>query len=195
MKTKFVWGLGGVGKSHICLREAIRASSSMKVVMMTLDPSDRLFFLAGTEPKEGKNKVHLNDVEFDIKKMEAFRLLETLDYAKKASASLKAFYQKMATGLQEFSHYLSLIQLSREIEKSDYDYLIVDTPPLVEAAGLQRSLFHLKAFFETSLVQMALKTSRFSLIHFSLKKIFDLSRLFVGQKTTDRVFELFEWRV
>lgn len=195
MNVEFIWGPGGVGKTHVSLREAYVQAADKTVLLMTLDPSLRLFDLLHIPHQEKQAQRSLIDRNVTLKSLQAISLFEALERQKPASVQLKAFYQKMSEGLQDFRNYLSLIQLSQELESSRHQVLIVDTPPLQEAAGLERSLFQLKAFFETSLIQLALKTTKFSLVHFSVKKVFDLSRLFVGKAATDRVFELFDWMI
>jgi len=182
MKIYFVWGPGGVGKTHLAIYAGTRPEDSNQArALMTLDPSNRAFELPGVPPY------------LTLKKIDANSLFEDLAKKMPTNAKVQAFYQKMVSGLREFRDYLSLIQLSDELNKSDSDLIVVDTPPLEEAVGLHRSVKNLRTFFGTYLVQIALQSTRFSLVQISFKKAFEMSRFFIGKRAAETVLELIEW--
>lgn len=192
MKVVFIWGQGGVGKSHFCLREAYRESEFASTQLITLDPSLRLYDLINLEPS--KTEASILSRRFSIQRLRAQDLFDQLADKLPASSQVREFYSKMVEGLVAFRDYLALIQLTDLIQKASHNTtLIVDTPPFQDAKGLHLSMLRLKRFFESGLVQIALKTSRFSMVQMTLRKVFEVSKYFVGSKTTEAVLGLLEW--
>lgn len=182
MKIHFVWGAGGVGKSHLSVFVANKGlKENLKTTLMTLDPSRRVFELKGL-PKN-----------LNLKSIDAAGLFENLSQKIPTTSKVQNFYKKMVSGLREFRDYLALVQLSDELHQNNDDLIVVDTPPFEEAIGLHRAVKNLRSFFSTSLVQIALSATKFSILHFSFKKIFEISRFFVGKKAADTVLELITW--
>ncbi len=191
-KVRFVWGRGGVGKSHLVLREAYQAKDSPLII--SLDPSQRLLHLVGkSQMAPDGDRFKILDCEIELKILQADLLFEQLAARAPTSPRLKHFYQVMVRGLQDFREYLLLIQLSDEIERSKAKTLIVDTPPFQEATGLHRKALLLRNFFGGQLVQFTLKSNTLHLLSSPLKKVFETARLFVGKEATSQVFELIEW--
>lgn len=190
MKRIFIWGAGGVGKSHVAIRQSCQHSDSL---LVTLDPSRRVFDLLGVPPGEIEKKVSLDGHSITVKTLEASHLFEQLTQRIPANPKVRIFYNRMLKGLREFQEYLALIQLSDELKNSRFAYCVIDTPPFQEAVGLHRAIFKLKDFFSKSLVQFALKSTKNPLIHTTIKKVFESTRIFVGKSAADQVFEFIEW--
>ncbi|MBN8555497.1 MAG: hypothetical protein J0L93_08635 [Deltaproteobacteria bacterium] len=192
MKIQFIWGPGGVGKSHLSILQAYQ-STYASTALFTLDPSRRLFDLLQISREKTRVDVKLKNKKFFLCGLEATQLFEELSQKSIANAKVRIFYEQMVKGLQEFREYLSLIQLSDEINKSTYERLVIDTPPLQEAFGLQRAMNNLQSFFSQSLIQFALKGQQAKILHSTMKHAFELSRVFIGKKSAERVFEFLEW--
>lgn len=191
MTTSFVWGAGGVGKSHVAIRLA--AHKGRETLLYTLDPSLRLFKLLHLADTELRGEVQLADFHFQLARADKNKLFESLESKKPASPKVRLFYEQMVKGLQDFRDYLTLIQLSDELQRVDLKDLVIDTPPFHEALGLHRSMFNLRRFFEGSLVQLALKSSHSSWLQGTLKRVFDLARIFSGKKSAEQIFDFIEW--
>lgn len=181
----FVWGCGGVGKSHVVLKLAQRQSQKGAVSVLTLDPSLRLLELLKVVPQEMRN--------FEVLPLKPEALFDEFDRLAPAQPHLKNFYLQMVKSLQQFREYLQLIQLCRFVSQSSASSVIVDTPPFQESGGLMRSMESLHSFFHQTIVQWALKTSSNPLLQFGMKKMFELTRLFVGKRASQSVFDLLTW--
>lgn len=181
----FIWGCGGVGKSHVALKVAHEMSQSDSASLITLDPSLRLLELMQTVPEDLRR--------FDIIPLKPELLFEEFHRRAPAQPHLKQFYLQMVKSLQQFREYLQLIQLCRFLEQSTAGHVIIDTPPFQESGGLLKSMESLHAFFHQTIVQWALKTSSNSLLQFGTKKLFELTRLFVGKRASQSVFDLLSW--
>ncbi len=191
MKTIFVWGAGGVGKSHYCLRLAARSEGIVKI--LTLDPSRRLFQLAAADPSESSQEICVAGKSFELIATDAARLFDDLHKKKSSKPTVELLYQQMVKGLKEFRNYMDLIQIGDEIHRSRCDILIIDTPPFQEALGLYRAMQHLQKFFETSLVAWALKINQNSLLQKAFRRLFDLLRFFSGKAAATHLFDFITW--
>ncbi len=191
MSAVFIWGPGGVGKSHTAIRYA--ALQKNRALLYTLDPSLRIFDLLHIPNEAYAHEVKISDYAFTVRKTDKNKLFDNLDKKRPASIKVRVFYEQMVKGLQDFRDYLTLIELSDEIEKNDFQTLIIDTPPFNEALGLHRSLFNLRRFFETSLVQFAIKTGHMTWLQGGLKRVFEVARIFSGKKAADQIFDFIEW--
>ncbi len=181
----FVWGRGGVGKSHVVLKLAQRQAQQGNVSVLTLDPSLRLLDLMNAVPTDFRT--------FEVLPLKPEALFEEFDRLAPAQPHLKTFYLQMVKSLQQFREYLQLIQLCRFISSSSAFSVIVDTPPFQESGGLMKSMESLHSFFHQTIVQWALKTSSNPLLQFGMKKMFELTRLFVGKRASQSVFDLLTW--
>jgi anion-transporting ArsA/GET3 family ATPase len=195
MKVSFIWGPGGVGKTHISLWKACQSTGLTTV--FTLDPSRRIFDLLNISQETLKADAKISDHSFILHGLEASQLFENLSSRMTSNPQTKIFYDQMVKGLREFRDYLSLIQLSDELQRSDSKHLIIDTPPLQEAFGLHRAMVNLSAFFSQSLVQIGIKaaqkTSGTKWMHSTMKRLFEINQVFVGRKTADQIFEFLDW--
>jgi anion-transporting ArsA/GET3 family ATPase len=191
MSNLFVWGAGGVGKTHMAIRRA--ALSKPSTLLITLDPSFRVYDLMRVPRDRLQAEVQLPSFAFTLKRTDQAGLFNALSAERPAHPKVRLLYDQMVKGLQDFRDYLTLIQLSDELRDSKFQTIVIDTPPFQEAMGLHRSLFNLRHFFEKSLVQLALKTSNLSWFHSGLKKIFEVTRIFSGKRAADQIFEFIEW--
>lgn len=190
MNVQFIWGLGGVGKTHIVLSEACRIEG--RPLVITLDPSQRLFPLCGLEP-QGSAVVRLNERDLHLKTTSTDHLFNELAQKSPAQPKVRILYDQMVKNLQEFRDYLSLVELADEMARANFDCILVDTPPLQESKRLDRSLEHLQTFFGTSLVQFAMKGSSMGFVKSAIQRLIKMSRLFVGEQAASAIFEFIEW--
>lgn len=186
-KVRFVWGSGGVGKSHLAIREAYQSPACL---LMTLDPSYRLFDLLELTERQKIHQVDLNGHRFQLMGPQIDQLFDQLHEKQPASPQIREYYFKLVEGLHRFREYLALLQLADQVQQNRYEKIIVDTPPFQEAMGLHQSLRSLETFFNAGLVQFALKSS---IIYKSLKKIIYLGRTFVGKRGMEEAFAFIQW--
>lgn len=192
-KIEFVWGPGGVGKSHMAIREA--ALSNETCLLITLDPSPRIFDLMGLSRKVGIQTAVLTgspeqSYQFDVKATDAVELFKRLQERTPANETVKWYFNELVNGLQEFRDYLSLIELATDVESGDYQKVIIDTPPFHEAVGLHKSILTLREFFDRSLVQFALRKS---ILNVGIRKLIDITKLFVGAGAVEQTVEFLDW--
>jgi len=184
----FIWGSGGVGKSHCAIREAYHKSH--KPLLITLDPSYRLFDLLGLERPRGLCSTSLEGKEIDLKACDAHELFEALEARHSSNQVVRWYYQELVKGLQKFRDYLSLLQLADDMNTYHGRHIIIDTPPFAEAVGLHSSIKNLSQFFDKSLVKL---TTRNKLLNFGMRKIFEALQLFVGKSGLKDLVAFLDW--
>ncbi len=198
-RVTFIWGPGGVGKSHVSVRRAFESTNAQQTtLLMTLDPSLRVLDLLGlphASPEKDSNAVEVTLAKqtFHVRRVDVWKVFEQLEKRKPASPRVRVFFEQMVRGMQEFRDYLSLLQLADEVSRGRYQHIIVDTPPFQDAEGLHRSMTNLRDFFEKALVQLAMKSTSMPWVQTTVKKIFDFTRVFVGKTASAQVFEFIEW--
>lgn len=184
----FVWGPGGVGKSHLAIRQTYLAPAES--LLLTLDPSPRVFNLLGKERSSEAQNVKIEDQNFSIKSTDANRLFDKLNKISPANEQVARYFKQLVNGLQEFRNYLALIELAEELQEAKNPFIVVDTPPFHEAVGLHRSIFTLKDFFEKSLVQLAFKSG---ILNLGVKKVIDITKSFLGKTAVEQALNFLEW--
>lgn len=187
-EIQFIWGPGGVGKSHYAIRQA--ALSQGSCLLISLDPSPRIFELLHKERSAETQTARLGNYEFDLRATDADRLFEDLEKKSPASEQVRIYYRELTKGLQRFRDYLALIQLADELSTSNYDLIIVDTPPFQEAVGLHQSVLSLREFFDRTLVHFAMKSKWLAL---GLKKVIEVAQIFVGKRGVEQALEFVDW--
>lgn len=191
MRTVFIWGAGGVGKSHTSIRVASREQGSR--CLITMDPSRRLYHLLGADPQKIDQMVQLGSSQFRLRSTDFNALFDDLESKVPANKRVRLIYDQMASGLQDFRNYLDLIQLGDQIDQSDDELTIIDTPPFQEAIGFYKAMFHLHRFFDKSLVQWALRSYDSPVVQSAFRKVFDWLRLFSGRLAAQNLYDFIEW--
>lgn len=187
-QVNFIWGAGGVGKSHYAVRRLAQAPEGS--LLITLDPSPRIFHLLHIEKAAEVTPFQLAGRPYFIKATDADLLFERLNQAAPANAQVKKYYFQLVQGLQEFRDYLALIQLAEDLSQQNYPCIIVDTPPFHEAVGLHHSISTLREFFEKSVVQLAVRSS---FMNMGVRKVIEVSRLFMGKRAVDEALGFLDW--
>lgn len=185
----FIWGPGGVGKSHMAIRRCYQLSGRKKL-LMTLDPSRRLYPLLHAQETSRAQEITFGDSSFYLKQTDAMALFEELQKRAPANERIQRYFKQLVEGLQRFRDYLSLIELADEMRKSQYDSVVVDTPPFQEAKEFQRSITHLRSFFDQTLVQL---TVRKGWLQMGVRKVIELCRSFVGNRVMEDTLAFLDW--
>ena len=159
MKTKvavFV-GPGGVGKTTLAAAAALKAAQEgKKVLVLTIDPSQRLASTLGVqgakEPVrvpgfQGKGELWASVVDHQ----------STFDeFVRKAAAKAPAaekllqnrLYRQLTTNLAGSQDFSALEKLYSVVTESDYDLVVLDTPPAQHALTFLRAPEKIAALFD-----------------------------------------------
>lgn len=185
---QFVWGPGGVGKTHFSIRRAFRSQNSTRI--LSLDPSLRLFEILNLERKKGVQEKFLKNRKIEVRQTDVDHLFERLHQNYAASESVRSYYYELVKGLHRFRDYLCLIDLAEEIQSQENFDLIIDTPPLSEARGLTHSIRELHQFFRSPVFKLSLRSSLFQM---SFRKAMDFTKSFIGKLGVEQAIEFVEW--
>lgn len=151
--TIFV-GAGGVGKTTLSSLYALK-ERNRSTVLITIDPSKRLKDIFGLNIEESSQKI--NDRLSVSLSQRDFLFKEFLTSAVKDKALLERFmknslFERLTQNLSVSQEFTSLYELVSSSQNSDYDQIVLDTPPLqnafdfFEGAELLRKLFAGKFF-------------------------------------------------
>jgi len=187
-KYRFIWGPGGAGKSHIAIRKTVQSEGPK--LLLTLDPSLRLFHLFGTKPIPGGQSLRLAEEEFTLRQTDALRLFEALQDRAPADPKVRHYFAQLVNGLQRFRDYLALIELGDEMQKDEFKTVVIDTPPFQEAKAFQNSIVNLHEFFDRSLVQLGLRNQW---LHVGVRKVVEGMKLFTGKKNLEQSLAFLDW--
>ncbi len=184
----FVWGAGGVGKTHTLIRATCLAEK--RKLLLTLDPSLRLFHLLNTKPSPGIQNIQLGEYSFDLRQTDALHLFSELEGRIPASPEVREYFRDLVLGLQRFRDYLSLIELGDLMRRADYDSVFIDTPPFQEARHFQTSILTLHEFFDRSLVQVGMRNQ---FLQMGVRKVLDGLKLFTGKANLEKSLAFLDW--
>jgi anion-transporting ArsA/GET3 family ATPase len=194
VRYQFIWGAGGVGKSHVAIRKSFEAKGQR--LLLTLDPSRRLFYLLGHSPNSSEplheRSCQLGEESFLLRQTNAHQLFEELEARVPAPAGVKAYFLDLVSGLQRFRDYLSLIELGDAMRASSFDRILIDTPPFHEAQYFQQSILQLHEFFDRSLIQIGLRNEW---LQVGVRKALEGVRLFTGKKNLEESLHFLDWLV
>ncbi len=143
-KTLICIGSGGVGKTTFSATLAIgKAHEGLKVLVLTIDPSNRLAQALGMVPdgniydlttdqmREKKGQLSACVIQHE-KAFDEFILkasgdkLTAKDIQKLTNNKL---YKQLSTRLSGSQEFTSLFKLNQFVESAEYDLVILDTPP------------------------------------------------------------------
>jgi len=170
-KTHFFIGTGGVGKTTLASLYALklaRLNPKSRVKLVTIDPPNRLktfFGIDGGENSAAVNNlsVHLND------RTQLLKDFVTEAANKKNIDPQIIFSNKLFSALMEglavSQEFSSLYELCQSHQSEDFDFLIVDTPPLQNTSDFLSSSEVLSDFFSSSLAKFFLSKDEQGLLY------------------------------
>lgn len=185
-------GSGGVGKTTLAAALALKgAMMGKKVVVCTIDPAKRLATALGLDSLSGNpTSVKIGSFHFDAMMLDTKRTFDTLvekySPSKEAAARILSnkIYQHLSSMIAGSQEYMAMEKLYEFTTDSDYDLIVIDTPPTIHAFD----------FLEAP--QKMIDALGHSLVHFLLKpallagksglRLFDAGTKFV-LKVFDRV--------
>lgn len=162
-------GSGGVGKTTLSASLGVLAArEGARVLVMTIDPSLRLREALGLEQTTSKI-VQAPNQKFKGRLDASLLVSEEIfeDFVRKAAReSEKAerlvrnrLYQLLSTTLSGSQEFTALLQLTRIVNSSDYDIVILDTPPAQHAVDFLQAPQKLEALFQEGIVRWFLGES------------------------------------
>jgi anion-transporting ArsA/GET3 family ATPase len=143
-------GAGGVGKTTVSAALAVRAASFQRRSSMvcTIDPARRLANSLGL-PELGNEEVRIDDVLFeragvpqaaplyammlDMKKTWDELIIRVAPKDKQARILESRFYQSLSSRLAGSQEYIAMEKLAQLRASSDYQLIVLDTPPTAHA--------------------------------------------------------------
>jgi anion-transporting ArsA/GET3 family ATPase len=156
-------GSGGVGKTSVSASIAVLAAKQGKrVLVMTIDPSLRLRQSLGLlKSDQGIVKVPLKNApgELFATWLDAERIFQDFIESSTHNPDLgqkllkNRLYQQLSTTLSGSQEFTSLLQLTKMVDQSDYDLVVLDTPPAQHAIDFLEAPEKLHALFHDSVVK------------------------------------------
>lgn len=147
-KIILVCGSGGVGKTTLAAALGLKASLlGRKVVVVTIDPAKRLATSLGIEELTNEPRlIKLDSLEKTAKKSSFYAMMldtkRTFDrlvtqYAPSKEVEKKILgnkiYQHMSNMMAGSQEYMAMEKVHEFATQSDFDLLIIDTPPTTHA--------------------------------------------------------------
>lgn len=199
-------GPGGVGKTTLSASYALRESQNnpnKKYKLITVDPSKRLrdVFSMGVNETE---KMVKDNLEVSLNQREVlFRDFLKGSLSKKGL--LEDFYQSsilnsLLEDLSVSQEFTTFFELVRAVESNDYEAIVIDTPPLQNAADFMTSASKLEALFSSKILALFLagrenQSLLYRMIHTSRQLSFKLLKTLTGEdfvKELELFFEVTE---
>lgn len=200
-------GCGGVGKTTVsaALGYAL-ASKGFKVLVLTIDPSQRLASTLGIEGKKNITQVLNFEGKGQLFASVIDHALVFENFIKRASGHgvdvepiLKnRLYQQMSTNLSGSQEFTALEMLYSSYESNDFDWIILDTPPAKHAIDFLNAPQKLAALFNESLAKWIKiddqKSSWFSqLLATSTRQIIQILETLTGSEFVKELRQFFTY--
>lgn len=159
MKTKisvFV-GPGGVGKTTLAAAAALRAAhAGQKVLVLTIDPSQRLASTLGVQGSKEPVQVPGFQGQGELWASVVDHQSTFDEFVRKASAKAPGaekllqnrLYRQLTTNLAGSQDFSALEKLYSMVKESNYDLVVLDTPPAQHALTFLRAPEKIAALFE-----------------------------------------------
>ena len=155
-KTIICIGSGGVGKTTIAASLGTGfANAGKKVLVLTIDPSQRLAQALGIKTDGELHRVTLNhsgkgelwSCVIDHKKSFEWFLRNASGEADIGALLKNRLYQQLSGRLSGSQEFTSLISLHRFVSSNEYDLVILDTPPSQHTWSFLRAPEKIAALF------------------------------------------------
>jgi len=164
-------GSGGVGKTTLAAAIALReARAGRKVLVCTIDPAKRLANSLGLDRmSDRETEVALDRLGGAKAKGRLFALMldlrrswdEVIEHAAKSPEQRdriyrSTFYQQLAGALAGSQEYAAVAQLAQLAQDRDYDLIVLDTPPTVQALDFLEAPTRILDFLDNGAAKLLL---------------------------------------
>ncbi len=155
-------GSGGVGKTTVSAALGIRAAEEgKKVLVLTIDPSQRLAQALGIQGAQDVVKVPGQNFKGELWASVVNHQKVFDDFVRRAAKKSPAvekilknkLYQQMTTTLSGSQEFTCLEKLYNCFESKQFDLIILDTPPSQHAIDFLKAPVKLGALFKKSITQ------------------------------------------
>lgn len=165
-KVEIFCGTGGVGKTTLATSRAVSlAKAGKKVLLITIDPAKRLKQLLGLDGQDSGNITPVSTKTFFENETESSDLyalllspsktLERIGAAEGLTKDLDNRILKVLTkpygGMNEI---MAVIEVQFHLTNSDYDTVILDTPPGKHFIDFLQATRKIEQFFDKSFVEI-----------------------------------------
>lgn len=151
-------GTGGVGKTSMSASLAVLAArSGLQVLVLTIDPAQRLAQSLGIEKRAGEDvRVEgvpgLHAAMIDPRKEFDEFVLGEVDKGIAKQLFSNRLYQQLVSNLNGSQEFTSLVRLVHSVRSGKYDLILLDTPPTQNAVDFLRAPDRLYALFQDTVI-------------------------------------------
>lgn len=154
-KTLICIGSGGVGKTTMAASIGVGlASEGKKILVLTIDPSQRLAQALGVKTDGELHRVAVPGAKgelwtcvIDHKKTFDWFIMNTAGHTDVTSLLENRLYQQLSGRLSGSQEFTSLLSLQRFVSSGIYDLVILDTPPSQHTWSFLRAPEKISALF------------------------------------------------
>lgn len=151
-------GTGGVGKTSLSASLAVLAArQGLKVLVLTIDPAQRLAQSLGIEKRPGEEIAvegvpGLSAIMIDARREFDEFVLGALDKGLAKQLFQNRLYQQLVSNLNGSQEFTSLVRLLNSVQSGGYDLVVLDTPPTQNAVDFLKAPERLYALFQDSVI-------------------------------------------
>jgi anion-transporting ArsA/GET3 family ATPase len=151
-------GTGGVGKTTLSAALGVLAArSGLRTLVLTIDPAQRLAQSLGIEKKPGidvrvEGVAGLSAAMIDPRREFDEFVLGSVDNVLAKQLFENRLYQQLVGNLNGSQEFTSLVRLLKSAKSSEYDLIILDTPPTQNAVDFLKAPERLYALFQDTVI-------------------------------------------
>lgn len=166
-------GNGGVGKTTVSAALSIEAAKlGKKVLVLTIDPSQRLKTILGFSDGVSESKVKVDGVEIDAAILDSKSVFE--QFLSRVSSNPDSIqkiknnrlYQQLSTTLSGSQEFTAIERLYSAFESGHYDLIVLDTPPAQHAMDFLNAPQKLTALFNDGIAKWFRQSDKSSVSFF-----------------------------
>ena len=193
------WGTGGVGKTTLAASRALFLSrNDKKVLLMTIDPSKRLKQIFDIKDDMVGSIITRNSIDVLIFTPHAtFKRMFGNDGNQELDNRIMNIIMRPYGGMNEV---MAVFEIQNQLKNSDYDTIILDTPPekhFIDFVKSSRKIndFFDKKFFEfikycSSYVEVKNKNIFHAVAQTGMEKILKYIKMITGERFLDEFLNL-----